>query len=109
MQFICDIQTPWGMDKHFTCSRVHMFTVFTVPSVDRLRGGAGRARSSKEWSEQTGSGQALDSPSLTQRVALLTSFWAVEHLPECWLSKVGEAGSGWGTAIVATATLRAGG
>lgn len=28
------------------------------------------------------------------RVVLLTNIWAVEHL-ECWLSKVGEAGSGW--------------
>lgn len=81
---------------------------FTVPSVDRLKGW-GRKSSGLQGMDRTRTDRVragVRQPYSDPRIALLTNIWAAEHLPECWLSKVGEAGSGLDAALLLLLTLK---
>lgn len=99
MQFICDIQTPGGWTNTACIHR----------AICGQAQGWGRKSSGLQGMDRTGTDRVragVRQPYSDPRIALLTNIWAAEHLPECWLSKVGEAGSGLDAALLLLLTLK---
>lgn len=87
------------MDKHCTNSLCHLWTSSGVGQEELWAPRNGQNRTDRV---RAGVRQPYSDP----RIALLTNIWTAEHLPECWLSKVGEAESGLDAALFLLLTLK---